>query len=65
MLPAMIISSERIDILLKFFESLITTPSYRLSVISVFDPPPNKNIFSLFLIFFKNLIRSFKFSALK
>ena len=41
-----------------------TTPSNKLSVISVFEPPPRINIFSLFSIFFKNLINSFKFSAL-
>ena len=51
-LPAIMISSERIEILLKFFESLITIPSYWLSVINIFDPPPKTNIFSLFFIFF-------------
>ena len=55
-LPAIIISSDRTDKLLKLFASLITTPSYLSSVINVFDPPPKTKIFSLLSIIFKNLI---------
>ena len=63
-LPAIIMSSDKREILLKLFDNLITTPSYVLSVIRVFEPPPRINIFSLLFINFKNLINSFKFSAL-
>ena len=63
-LPAIIISSDRRDILLKLFDSLITAPSKVLSEIKVFDPPPRIKNFSSFLIIFKNLIKSFKFFAL-
>ena len=45
-------------------ESLITAPSKVLSAIKVFDPPDRTKIFTLFSIFFKNLIKSFKLSAL-
>ena len=60
-LPAIIISSDNKEILLKLFNNFITTPSESLSVINVFEPPPKIKIFSLLLIFFKNLINSFKF----
>ncbi len=46
-LPATIISSECREILLKFLVSFITTPSNLLSDISVLEPAPNINIFSL------------------
>ena len=55
-LPAIIISSDRTDKLLKLFASLITTPSYLSSVINVFDPPPKTKIFSLFSIYSKQKI---------
>ena len=58
------ISSDSNDILLKSFESLITIPSYFLSVIKVFEPPPRINIFSLLSIFLRNLINSLRFFAL-
>ena len=45
-LPAIMISLLSKEILLKFFESLITTPLNCLSVINVFEPAPNTNIFS-------------------
>ena len=41
------ISSECNEILLKFWVSFITTPSNLLSDISVLEPAPNINIFSL------------------
>tara|TARA_B100000609_G_C17197391_1_gene426055 strand:+ start:1489 stop:1689 length:201 start_codon:yes stop_codon:yes gene_type:complete len=63
-LPAIMTSSFNREILLKLFASLITTPLNCLSVINVFEPAPKTNIFSLLLIFLRNLIRSFKFSAL-
>ena len=50
-LPATMICSECKEILLKFLESLITTPSNLLSDISVLEPAPNINIF-LYLEFF-------------
>ena len=63
-LPATMISSECKEILLKFWVSFITTPSNLLSDISVLEPAPNINIFSLSWIFFRNLINSFKSPAL-
>ena len=47
-LPAIIISSFNNEILLKLLVSLMTTPLNCLSVINVFEPAPNTNIFSLF-----------------
>ena len=58
------ISLECKEILLKFLVSLITTPSNLVSDIRVLEPAPNMNIFSLFSIFLRNLINSFKLSAL-
>ena len=58
------ISSDSKEILLKLFVSLITTPLNCSSVINVLDPPPKINIFSLFSIFLRNLINSFRLSAL-
>ena len=45
-LPAIIISLFNKEILLKLFDSLITTPLKCLSVINVFEPAPSTNIFS-------------------
>ena len=47
-LPATIISSEWIEILLKLLLSFITIPSNLLSDISVLEPAPNIKIFSLY-----------------
>ena len=63
-LPAIIISSDSIEILLKLLVSLITTPSNSSSVINVFEPPPKTKIFVLFSIFLRNLINSLRLSAL-
>ena len=63
-LPAIIISSPSKEMVLKFLLNLITIPSYKLSVIKVFEPAPRTNIFSLLSIFFKKFSNSFKLSAL-
>ena len=63
-LPAIIIFSPSKEILLKFLLSLITTPSYKLSFIKVFEPAPRINIFSLLSNFFKKFTNSFRLSAL-
>ena len=60
----MIISSFSNEILLKLFVSLMTTPLNCLSEIKVLEPAPSTNIFSSLGIFFRNLINSFKLSAL-
>ena len=43
----------------------MTMPSYRLSLINVFEPAPKICIFSLFPNFFKNETRSANVSGLK
>ena len=45
-LPAIITSSPRSEILLKFFPNFITVPSNKSSDIKVLDPAPRINIFS-------------------
>ena len=63
-LPAIKISSPSKDILLKFLLNFITTPSKKLSVISVFEPAPKMNSFSLLFNFFKKRANSFNELAL-
>ena len=60
----MTISSPKREILLKFLLNLMTMPSNKSSVISVFDPAPRIKIFSLLFIFFRNFTNSFKSFAL-
>ena len=64
-LPAIITSSPRSEILLKFFPNFITIPSNKSSDIKVLEPAPRINIFSWLFTIFKNLISSWRLSALK
>ena len=63
-LPAIIISSPKSEILLKFLLNLITMPSNILSVIRVLEPAPKIKIFFLLSIFFRKFTNSFKLLAL-
>ena len=49
LLPATNLFLSSVDILLKFFPSLIVTPSKSLSENKVLDPAPNRKIFPLLL----------------
>ena len=64
-LPAIIISSSSNERLLKFLPNLMTTPSNIPSEIKVLEPAPRIKILSLLSNFLRNLIKSFKLSALK